>query len=82
MATGAVLVTGTSSGIGYSIAAEAVTDAIRELIALAPGKRPIRTTVGLDLRVGEPNRAAAPFQHDYLRAMGLGETEVLAGQEV
>jgi hypothetical protein len=32
--------------------------------------------------VGELNRAAAPFQHDYLRAMGLGDTEVLAGQDV
>ena len=60
----------------------AVTEAIRELIALAPGKRPIRTTVGLDLRVGELNRASAPFQHGYLKAMGLGDTEVLAGQGV
>jgi NAD(P)-dependent dehydrogenase (short-subunit alcohol dehydrogenase family) len=58
----------------------AVADAIRELIAAPVGQRPIRKTVGFDLGVGELNRAAAPFQHDYLKAMGLEATEILAGR--
>lgn len=61
MATGAVLVTGTSSGIGYSIAAELPKHGYHVIAAM---------------------RAAAPFRHEYLRAMGLDDTEVLAGQEV
>lgn len=55
-----------------------VADAIRELITLPAGKRPIRTTVGLDLGVGELNRAAAAFQRGYLKAMGLEDTEIVA----
>jgi NAD(P)-dependent dehydrogenase (short-subunit alcohol dehydrogenase family) len=65
---------------GISTDPKAVADAIRALIAAPAGKRPIRTTVGFDLGVGELNRAAAPFQHDYLKAMGLEQTEALAGQ--
>jgi NAD(P)-dependent dehydrogenase (short-subunit alcohol dehydrogenase family) len=57
---------------------KAVADAVRALIALPAGKRPIRTTVGLDLGVAELNRAAAPFQSGYLEAMGLEGTAVLA----
>ena len=64
--------------LGISTDPKAVADAIRELIATPAGKRPIRTTVGLDLGVGELNRAAAPFQRSYLRAMGLEGTEVVA----
>jgi NAD(P)-dependent dehydrogenase (short-subunit alcohol dehydrogenase family) len=60
----------------------AVADTIRELIAAPAGQRPIRKTVGFDLGVGELNRAAAPFQHDYLKALGLEDTEVLAGRGV
>lgn len=63
---------------GISTDPKAVADAIRELIATPAGKRPIRTTVGLDLGVGELNRVAAPFQRSYLRAMGLEGTEVVA----
>jgi NAD(P)-dependent dehydrogenase (short-subunit alcohol dehydrogenase family) len=65
---------------GISTDPKAVADAVRELIATPAGRRPIRTTVGFDLGVGELNRAAAPFQHDYLKAMGLEDTEVVAGQ--
>jgi NAD(P)-dependent dehydrogenase (short-subunit alcohol dehydrogenase family) len=55
----------------------AVAVAIRELIALPAGQRPLRTTVGLDLGVDELNRAAAPFQSAYLAAMGLESTETV-----
>lgn len=59
-----------------------VAAAVRDLIAAPAGQRPIRTTVGFDLGVGELNRAAAPFQHAYLKAMGLEDTEVVAGRGV
>lgn len=62
---------------GHSTDPQGVADAIRTLIALPPGKRPIRTTVGLDVGIEAMNRAAAPFQHAYLEAMGLEETETL-----
>jgi NAD(P)-dependent dehydrogenase (short-subunit alcohol dehydrogenase family) len=65
---------------GISTDPKAVADAVRELIATPAGRRPIRTTVGFDLGVGELNRAAAPFQHHYLKAMGLEDTEIVAGQ--
>jgi NAD(P)-dependent dehydrogenase (short-subunit alcohol dehydrogenase family) len=64
---------------GISTDPKAVADAIRELIAIPAGKRPIRTTVGLDLGVGELNRAVAPFQSSYLKTMGLEGTERVAG---
>lgn len=63
---------------GVTTDPKAVADTIGGLIAMPAGKRPIRTTVGLDLGVGELNRATAPFQQAYLRAMGLENTEVVS----
>jgi NAD(P)-dependent dehydrogenase (short-subunit alcohol dehydrogenase family) len=60
----------------------AVAEAVREIIAMPAGKRPIRTTVGFDLGVGELNRSAAPFQRDYLKMMGLEDTEVVADRSI
>jgi NAD(P)-dependent dehydrogenase (short-subunit alcohol dehydrogenase family) len=64
---------------GVTTDPNAVAYAIRDLIAMPAGKRPIRTTVGLDMGVSDLNRAAAPFQHEYLKAMGLEAVENIAG---
>jgi NAD(P)-dependent dehydrogenase (short-subunit alcohol dehydrogenase family) len=64
---------------GVTTDPSAVAEAIRNLIAMPAGKRPVRTTVGLDMGVSELNRATAPFQQNYLKALGLEATETVAG---
>jgi len=52
-----------------------VADLIVALIETPPGKRPIRTTVGLDFGTGELNRAAAPHQESFLRLLGVTDLQ-------
>jgi len=63
---------------GVTTDPKAVTDWVHELIEMPSGKRPLRSTVGLDLGVSELNRVAAPFQYAYLAAMGLEACESVA----
>jgi NAD(P)-dependent dehydrogenase (short-subunit alcohol dehydrogenase family) len=56
---------------GVTTDPKAVADLICDLIEMPAGKRPLRSTVGLDFGVAELNRAVAPIQHSYLAAMGL-----------
>ncbi len=54
---------------------KAVADWVCELIEMPHGRRPVRSTVGLELGVAELNRTTAPFQHAYLAALGLHPCE-------
>lgn len=60
-----------------------VATAIRELVDM-PGRRPLRTVVGIDLGVSDLNRAVDPVQHRLLDALGVDgacDTAVPAGAE-
>lgn len=50
-----------------------VADLVVELIETPPGKRPIRTTVGLDFGTGDMNRASAPHQEHFLSLLGVSD---------
>jgi NAD(P)-dependent dehydrogenase (short-subunit alcohol dehydrogenase family) len=63
---------------GVTTDPKAVAEMICQLIEMPAGKRPIRSTVGLDFGVDGLNRTVAPFQHNYLSAMGLEDCENVA----
>lgn len=48
-----------------------VADLVLALIRMEPGKRPIRTTVGMDAGASEMNDAIEKSQMDYLRTVGF-----------
>jgi len=50
-----------------------VADAILQLIALSPGRRPLRTVCGIDFSAGELNQQVAPIQAGVLRGLGMGQ---------
>jgi len=54
-----------------------VVDAIVDLIEAAPGTRPFRTVVGVDMGVRERNELIAPHDAGLLEAMGLTEWATL-----
>lgn len=50
-------------------------DEVMHIIATPAGRRPLRTTVGVDLGVGAFNEAAAAFNHEAMQRMGLAHLE-------
>lgn len=66
---------------GVTTDPHAVAELICRLIDMPAGTRPLRSTVGLDMGVAELNRVVAPFQHDYLAAMGLEACETVAARK-
>ncbi|MDX1531248.1 MAG: SDR family NAD(P)-dependent oxidoreductase [Rhodothermales bacterium] len=54
-----------------------VVDRMAELIAMAPGTRPFRSVVGIDLGVAGLNEATAPFDAAVLDALGLADFATL-----
>ncbi|MEP0547229.1 MAG: SDR family NAD(P)-dependent oxidoreductase [Rhodothermales bacterium] len=55
-----------------------VVDAIADLIAMAPGTRPLRTCLGMDLGVRERNAVLDPLDAGLLESMGMAEFATLA----
>lgn len=56
-----------------------VADAIRNLVELPPGQRPLRTVCGIDFGAVEVNAHAAGPQAELLRQYGMGHTAVAPG---
>jgi NAD(P)-dependent dehydrogenase (short-subunit alcohol dehydrogenase family) len=72
---------------GEALADEEATDSkhvanvLIELVEMAPGTRPLRTTVGGDMGVGALNEVIEPLRTGPLNAMGLGHMEkVITGE--
>lgn len=57
-----------------------VVETFVELVDMAPGERPLRTTVGLEFGVAELNRGTDSFDAGVLAAMGLTEIAALRGR--
>ncbi|WP_412061326.1 SDR family oxidoreductase [Rubrivirga sp. IMCC45206] len=55
-----------------------VVDAMAELIAMAPGTRPLRTVVGMDFGVRDRNADDAPHDAGLLEAFGMTDFATLA----
>ncbi len=54
---------------------ELVVEALVELVEAEPGRRPLRTVVGVDLGVHEINEALEPLRLGLLEAMNLGHLD-------
>jgi len=52
-----------------------VANLIRDLIAMPKGRRPVRTTVGLDFGLQQLNETTRHFQQQFLGALGLASAE-------
>jgi NAD(P)-dependent dehydrogenase (short-subunit alcohol dehydrogenase family) len=59
-----------------------VAEHILELIRMPKGRRPVRTTVGLDFGLQQLNDAAQHHQRKFLDMLGLGAFERVAAQRV
>ncbi|WP_022836862.1 SDR family oxidoreductase [Salisaeta longa] len=59
-----------------------VVDAIAGLIGMAPGTRPFRTCLGMDLGVRERNALLEPLDAGLLESMGMTEFATLAVRDV
>ncbi len=55
-----------------------VVDAIADLVAMAPGTRPFRTCLGVDLGVRDRNALLEPLDAGLLEAMGMTDFATLA----
>ncbi len=55
-----------------------VVDRMAALVAMAPGTRPFRTVVGVDLGVAALNEATAPFDAAVLDALGVADFATLS----
>ena len=55
-----------------------VVDALADLVAMAPGTRPLRTVVGVDLGVTARNTDAAPHDAAVLEMLGMTDFATLA----